>query len=232
MKAMLTVLCTATAIGAGARAQNTPEPVKLEGAWQGTLKAGPAELRLVLHIEKNRDGQFRGTLDSIDQNANGMPVTSITLKESNLSFNVDAVQGSYQGKINTEGTEIEGTRSQGQALPLDFKRASAAVKTEHKPAPPTDVDGAWMGTLDAGGTKLRLVFHISNTEDGLTATMDSLDQDLKAMPATGVTRDGASLKIEMKQIAGEFAGTIDKDRKTIQGTWSQAGNSLPLVLTR
>ena len=34
-----------------------------------------------------------------------------------------------------------------------------------------------MGALDAGGTKLRLVFHLSRGGDGaLTATIDSLDQ--------------------------------------------------------
>jgi hypothetical protein len=48
-----------------------------------------------------------------------------------------------------------------------------------------------MGLLDTGAVKLRVVFHILNTEDGLMATMDSPDQGMKAMPATSVTRDGA-----------------------------------------
>ena len=39
-----------------------------------------------------------------------------------------------------------------------------------------DVQGTWLGTLDAGGVKLRVAFAISNAASGLTATMDSLDQ--------------------------------------------------------
>ena len=54
-----------------------------------------------------------------------------------------------------------------------------------------DVVGDWQGTLDVGVMKLRLVFHITNTEDGLTATMDSPDQNANGLPVTSVTRDGA-----------------------------------------
>ena len=101
-----------------------------------------------------------------------------------------------------------------------------------KPAKPSDIDGAWMGTLDAGVMKLRVVFHITNTEDGLTATMDSPDQNAKGLPVTSVTRDGTSLKLEMKQIAGGFEGKISNDLTSIEGTWTQRGNALPLVLKR
>ncbi len=43
------------------------------GDWQGSLSAGGAELRLVLHITKGADGALKATLDSVDQGANGIP---------------------------------------------------------------------------------------------------------------------------------------------------------------
>ena len=171
-------------------------------------------------------------MDSIDQASNGLPVTTMTLKDAQLDFTVDVVHGTYEGKVNAEGTEISGTWSQGKPLPLDFKRTTAPLKTEHKAAKPSDIDGAWWGTLDTGAASLRLVFHITNTEDGLTATMDSLDQNVKGLPVTGITRDAASIKIELKQLAGVFEGKIDKDITTMTGTWSQAGNTWPLALKR
>jgi hypothetical protein len=201
------------------------------GDWQGTIKAGGAELRLALHITKAEGGELKATLDSIDQGANGIPASAITLKDSQLNLTVAAWHGTYEGKVNAAATEIDGTWTQGQPLPLLFKRVAAA-KAAPKPAKPSDIDGAWMGTLDTGAVKLRVVFHITNTEDGLTATMDSPDQGAKGLPVTSVTRDGASLKLEMKQIAGGFDGKISKDLTTIEGTWTQAGNSLPLVLKR
>jgi len=205
------------------------------GDWQGTLKAGGAELRLVLHIAKGEGGELKATLDSVDQAANGIPVSAITLKDSQLSLTVDAVHGTYEGKVNAAATEIEGTWSQGQSLSLDFKRVTPTAKpakSDHKPAKPSDIDGDWLGTLDTGVMKLRVVFHITNTEDGLAATMDSLDQGAKGFPATTVTRDGTSLKMELKQMAGNFEGKIAQDLTTIDGTWTQGGNALPLVLKR
>ncbi len=203
------------------------------GDWQGTLKPSGAELRLVLHISKADGGELEATLDSVDQGANGIPVSVITVKDSQLKFSVDAVGGAYEGKVNAAVTQIEGTwTQQGQPLPLVFERAASKAKTPPKPAKPSDIDGAWMGTLDAGAMKLRIVFHITNTQDGLTATMDSPDQNAKGLPVTSVTRGGASLKLELKQMAGEFDGKIAQDLTTMEGTWTQRGNSLPLVLKR
>ena len=205
----------------------------IAGDWQGTLNAEGAELRLVLHLTKASDGSLKATLDSIDQpGANGIPVNSVTLKDSKLSLEVAAVHGTYEGKVAADGKTITGTWTQGQDLPLEFKRAAAPIKTEHKPAKPSDIDGTWSGTLDTGSAKLRIVFHISNTEDGLVATMDSPDQSIKGMPTTSVTRDGTSLKIELKQIRGSFSGKIAADLSSIDGEWSQGGASLPLVFKR
>ncbi len=202
------------------------------GDWQGTLKAGPAELRLVLHIAKGNEGNLKATLDSVDQGANGIPVTSISLKDSMLSFTVDSVHGTYEAKVNADATAIEGTWSQGQSFPLSFRRQTAPLKTEHKPAKPSDIDGTWEGTLDAGTMKLRIVFHITNTEDGLTATMDSPDQNAKGLPVSVVTRNGSSLSMELKQMAGKFEGKVSKDLKAIEGAWTQGGANLPLLLNR
>jgi fermentation-respiration switch protein FrsA (DUF1100 family) len=205
----------------------------IAGDWQGTLNAGGAELRLVLHITKAPDSTFKATLDSIDQpGANGIPVNSVTLKDSKLSLDVAAVHGTYEGKVAADAKTITGTWTQGAALPLEFKRATAPIKTEHKPAKPSDIDGAWMGSLDTGAIQLRVVFHIVNTEDGLTATMDSPDQGQNGLPTTSVTRDGATLKIEAKGIGGVFEGKIAADLSSIDGKWSQGGATMPLVLKR
>jgi pimeloyl-ACP methyl ester carboxylesterase len=199
----------------------------LAGDWQGTLAAGGAELRLVLHIGKASDGTLKATLDSLDQHANGIPVNSISLKNSQLNLGIDAVHGTYWGKVSRDGNRIDGTWSQGQPLPLEFKRMA---QPEPRPVAPSDIDGAWMGTLDTGAIQLRVVFHIANTVDGLTATLDSLDQGVKGMPVTSVTRDAAALKMEVKSIAGGFEGRIAPDRSSITGNWTQGGGSIPLLL--
>lgn len=206
---------------------------EIAGHWQGTLQTGVGELRLVLHINKAADGSLKATLDSVDQAANDIPVDSTTLKDSKLHLDIGTVNGTYEGTVSADGKTISGTWSQsGKDLPLEFKRATAPIKTEHKPAKPSDIDGAWIGSLDTGSITLRIVFHILNTEDGLIATMDSPDQDMKGMPTTSVVRDGSSLKIQAKSIGGMFEGRIAGDLSSIDGKWSQGGGTLPLLLSR
>src|SRR5271165_2317991 len=150
------------------------------GDWQGTLKAGPAELHLLLHISKANDGTLKASMDSLDQGAMGIPITSISLKGTVLTFASEPINGSYEGKVNAGATAIEGTWTQGQPFPLTLTRA---VK-------PSDIDGAWEGTLDVG-QKLRLVVHLTTTKDGLAGTLDSPDQGAAGIPAT-VKREGTS----------------------------------------
>jgi hypothetical protein len=59
----------------------------IAGNWQGTLDAAGTKLRLVLHISKAPDNSLKATLDSLDQKgANGIPVSSVSLKDSKLSL--------------------------------------------------------------------------------------------------------------------------------------------------
>ena len=205
------------------------------GDWKGTLSAGGAELRLALHIKADKDGALTATLDSIDQGAYGIPVSAISLKDSKLNMTVDAVHGTYEGIVNKEATEIDGTWSQGQSLVLNFKRATAAELAPPpapKPAPPTDIDGSWTGILDAGTMKLRVIFKIVNTQDGLTATMQSPDQSPTWIPATAVKRAGSSLTIEIKSIGASFEGKIADDKTSIDGTFTQMGQAFPIAFQR
>ena len=94
------------------------------GDWNGRLKAQVTKLRLVLHIKKNPNGTFNATIDSLDQNANGIPVSAVDLIGKNVKLERAGISASYQGKLNTAGTEITGEWKQdGATLPLIFKRA-------------------------------------------------------------------------------------------------------------
>ena len=204
---------------------------KIAGDWQGTLSAGGAELRLILHIKAAEDGKLSATLDSVDQGAMGIPVSAISLDGSKLKLTVDAVQGSYDGTVNADTSAIQGTWSQGRSLELNFTPAAAA-KPAPKAAAPTDIDGTWLGTLDMGGMKLRVLFKFANTTDGLTGQLQSPDQGPNWMPMTSVTRNGDAITIEMKGIGASFEGKLSADKQSIEGTFTQMGNATPLTVKK
>jgi hypothetical protein len=224
MKKMLMIGLLATLPGSAFGAQD------VSGDWRGTLKAGPAELRLVLHVMKTESG-LSATLDSVDQGAKGIPVEAVTLEGTAFKFVVDKVQGKYEGTLSADGASIKGTWSQGQPLALDFEKGNFN-KPEPKRGKPSDIDGAWSGALVLGDKTLRVVYHIVNTEEGLAASMDVPDQGAKGLPVSAVTRTDATLKMEMKGQAAVFEGKISADLATISGTLTQMGKDLPLVLTK
>ena len=113
---------------------------QIAGDWQGALNVGGAQLHLVLHLVAAKDGSLTATLDSVDQGANGIPVTTATLKDSKLSLAIDAIHGTYEGTVNKDASEIDGTWTQGMPLELNFKRAAAPAASATPAAKPS-LDG-------------------------------------------------------------------------------------------
>jgi dienelactone hydrolase len=107
----------------------------LEGEWQGTLDAGGTKLRLVLKVTKSAEGKLTGTLDSLDQNAKGIPISSIEQSSDQVRLDLAAIGGSYAGKMSVGAVEITGEWKQGGgSLPLVFKR-NALASPIASPAP-------------------------------------------------------------------------------------------------
>jgi fermentation-respiration switch protein FrsA (DUF1100 family) len=106
----------------------------ITGDWHGALNVQGNQLRLVLHINNTADG-LKATLDSPDQGANGLPITTITFEENLLNFSLANLGASYSGKL--ENKVITGNWSQGGGqLPLSFKREAIEKKKANRPQEP------------------------------------------------------------------------------------------------
>jgi uncharacterized protein len=97
----------------------------ISGNWLGTLKAGPQEIHMILHITKGNDGGLTAKLDITEQNVKDLPVSSISIKDSKLNFAVDLAQAKYEGKIDAGVTSIQGNWMQAnQTFPMLSSRIS------------------------------------------------------------------------------------------------------------
>ena len=95
----------------------------------------------------------------------------------------------------------------------------------------TSVEGAWQGTLDVPGAKLRLVLKISKKPDGaLTAKLDSLDQGAMDIPVDEVTFKDGVLRFEIKRLMVTYEGKLSGAE--IVGQFKQGGFTLPLTLKK
>lgn len=94
------------------------------------------------------------------------------------------------------------------------------------------IAGDWHGTLDIGGMKLRLVFHIQETDGGLSATMDSPDQGASGIPVQSVKWEEEKLTIGMPNLALTYTATLEENGNTLSGTFQQGTVSVPLNMGR
>jgi hypothetical protein len=106
--------------------KSTAVSKEIEGAWEGTLGTGSAQLRLVVKLT-NEGGAATGTLTSVDQGNAVIPIAVITQKGSELRLDVPSIAGSFVGEISRDSAAITGHWSQGPAtLPLALHRPAPA----------------------------------------------------------------------------------------------------------
>jgi len=114
-------------------AANSGDVQVLAGVWEGALEPQPgAKLHLRFNFVKDASGQIVGTLDSVDQGANGLPIGAISRTNDTVKLDLKAIAGGFSGTLSKDGSTLTGTFTQGGAdLPLTLQRQGAA-KDEKK----------------------------------------------------------------------------------------------------
>ena len=108
---------------------------RLSGTWQGTLNTGRA-LRIVFKIVRSDDGVYSAVAYSIDQNGTRFPVAHITFEGLTVRMSIPAVEGSYVGRLSTDGLTITGQFDQGSSpQQLNLTRATPATEWTIPPPP-------------------------------------------------------------------------------------------------
>jgi pimeloyl-ACP methyl ester carboxylesterase len=150
----VTFLIIATLLIVGS-ARISAQSQGIEGFWAGALDTGAIKLRLVMKFSRTPDGKLKGTLDSLDQGANDIPMSVVTFQNGALHVEMKSLGATYDGKLSADGTQITGEFVQGAKLPLDLKRVEkaedAALKrpqTPTKPYPYNEVEVTYQNKPD------------------------------------------------------------------------------------
>jgi CubicO group peptidase (beta-lactamase class C family) len=105
----------------------------LTGIWLGTLSIGAKPLRLQLHLDLG-PSPATCSLDSLDQDAMGIPCDHVVASATELTFEVPAVKGSFAGTVSADANTVTGTWTQGSSsTPIVVTRQAVALEAA-KPA--------------------------------------------------------------------------------------------------
>lgn len=106
----------------------------ITGQWNGVLSIQGQQLRLVLHVVRADTG-YTATVDSPDQGAKGIPVTTVTFKDPVFRFGIANLHLEYSGEL--KGGVITGIFKQGGfSAPMDLSREAVEKKSVVRPQEP------------------------------------------------------------------------------------------------
>lgn len=200
------------------------------GTWKGAFDFQGSSIPLTFHLAID-GAKVTGTVE-------GLPTTPAeihdgTLNGETVSFWVNTdYEGQtyklvYQGKIGADAISFDfGTEDGSWSSPLMVKKSTESASA---PAPAPDVTGDWSGTFDLNGTPTELKFHLKNSGEAVTGTVErpgaspteihegKIDGDTVSFWIT-TDYEGQSYTIVYK---GKIApGQIDFDFGTADDSWS------------
>jgi len=175
---------------------------KLSAAWDATIMQA---------------GDFKSIVGVRQKELQGYQIVFVTCQFANRSLDTKVV---FNSRGQVTGLFFVPTTAQSPSAP-----AESSAKT-------ADISGDWLGALEVGATRLRIVFHITSSPDGLKATIDSPDQNASGLPVSSVQLSGSSLTLESTRLNAVYEGKVSADLSTLEGTWKQGVMELPLKLKR
>ncbi len=117
-------LLTSLLAALGAAAGSPPSGSELLGDWQGAIDTGNGSLHVVFHVAQDKEGKLMGTMDSPDQKATGIVISSIASAQQEVHLTIEQFGCRYDGKLDKDNRQIVGVWKQGTAsLPLTLSRA-------------------------------------------------------------------------------------------------------------
>ena len=107
----------------------------ITGQWYGLLKVQGIQLRIVFNITQTETG-YSSTMDSPDQGAKGIPVTSTSFENSVLKIAVKNAKIAYHGSLNKDNIIVGNFKQAGKSFPMDLSKEKLEKATLIRPQEP------------------------------------------------------------------------------------------------
>lgn len=202
------------------------------GHWSGAIEIPDHQMPIEVDLDQSANAWI-GSMSVPEQNVSGVPLENIAFTNGKWTFRMKGSPGTptFVGTLSPDGKTMSGDFTQGpNTIPFKLLRSGDA-KVEVPKSSPAVADsflGTWEGTLNAGGRELHLVLRMANDAAGAKAILISIDQGGGEIPVAAVEQTGTKLDLQVSAIGGSYKAEINKEGTDLTGTWSQAGQPMPL----
>ena len=217
-----------------------------QGHWEGGINGPEINLEIAIGLAQTSQGSWVGEISIPAQGLRDFALSNIEVEGTRVAFAMQGIPGSpqFRGRLSKDAERLSGNFTQGGAwLRFSLDRSGevdpALVARQAFPPPPIvgvagdGLGGLWLGRLEAGATRLRLLFRIRADESGkLTGTLDSLDQGATGLKIAEILVEKQRVRFKLNSPPASFEGTLSEDGAEIVGKWMQSGQSIPLTIKR
>lgn len=107
----------------------------ISGTWNGVLKVQGIQLRVVFNIDRTGTG-YIATMDSPDQGAKGIPITTTSFDNSTLKISIANAGIEYEGVLDQNHVINGNFKQAGQSFPMNLSKSEGLEKSV-RPQEPT-----------------------------------------------------------------------------------------------
>lgn len=209
------------------------------GHWEGAIRTPAAEVAVAVDLTKKESGELAGTFTNAARNVHAFPLSTVAIDGTSLTFAINATGGgAFRSTVAADGKSMKGTFStktpDGEQIELPFELTrtgdAKVVVVPKSPAVTKQLEGKWTGTIDVEGTTRRVGLDIVNHADG-TATGSIITDEGVAVAMTRIAQNGSSVTLDVTNVGGSYAGTINGDGELV-GTWKQGAFEAPVTFRR
>lgn len=219
--------------GSFVHAQITNDP---SGHWEGSITMPFGELRFEIDLARDDHGKVLGTIGVPEQKLKGLPLTSVAIDGTSVTFSIRGGQGgTFKGTISADGRSMTGSASSPEGeTTFALSRTGAATIV---PAPKSarigkELEGTWNGTLDVRGG-MRVILRLANQADGTSSgTFVSVDEGSLEL-AVAIVQEGSTVRVTSPVSGSSYSGALSATGSELAGTFTTSqGLELPLTLHR
>lgn len=210
-------------------------PADPSGHWTGTIQIPDREVAIEIDLAKGGSGDLGGTIGVPSQNLKGLPLLKVVVDGSAVSFHARSDQ-TFAGRLSDDAQSMSGDFTiNGSTLPFSLVRSGDAKLDAPLTSPPItkELEGTWSGSVEVGGTRLRVVLAMANQADGRAATgrLIHLDEGGLEIPVA-ISQKATHVTLQTAVVAGSFAGDLNASCTELAGTWTKGENSMPITFRR
>jgi hypothetical protein len=166
-------------------------------------------------------------------------LSDVVFDGASVSFKLKVDSGgAFTAKLSADGKAMAGeftSTAGGYTLPFNLTRSGDAVfdPPSRSPKIAKELEGTWIGTLEANGVPMRMSLTLTNQPDGVaTGSLANLDQGALDIPVSAISQTASGVTIAVKVVNGSFSGALNAAGTELAGTWSQGTFAAPLTFQK